>query len=69
MRVKSQEWTLRTKDSPEGVAHVEMQVGESDTPADQRRMVIDAPRAAWSARDAREFAALVSMVAEKLEAN
>jgi hypothetical protein len=67
-KVKTQEWTLRAKDANHGVARIEIDPGDSEIPAAERRMVIEVPKSAWAASDAREFAALVTMVAAKLEA-
>lgn len=67
-KAKPEQWTLRPKDSIGGVARIEIEHGEQEIPSPDRRMVIDVPKSAWSAGDAREFAALVTMVAAKLEA-
>lgn len=67
-KAKPEQWTLRSKDSIGGVARIEIEHGETEVPTADRRMLIDVPKSAWSASDAREFAALVTMVAAKLEA-
>jgi hypothetical protein len=67
-KANPQQWTLHAKDSIDGVARVEIETGEAEVPSADRRMVIEVPKSAWSASDAREFAALVTLVADKLEA-